>query len=446
MDFLKTNLIKILIILFPAIALGSPILANNTDDSWILNRQGLYKISQGDPQGAIADFEKACKLDPFNDTALSNLACARNNLGVIYAKKQNFKEAIRQFKNAKSQKPEDISIRLNLLSTLVTIKNTEEAEKEIQELIRLRPNDSDLIIKAATAYQKIENSSAAINTLQNYVEHYPNDSKANYVLSKLLYLNGNLTESKYYINRSLENDSKDAKSLELSKKLDKESSLEQSTNSYSGKHFELAYPDSFSEEWAEDINEQLENAYEEIGSKLNFYPEQKAQVLLYQTNDFKTVLDLPDWAGGVYDGKIKLPITENSLPIALKGAIYHEYAHHVIYLAASGNCPIWLNEGLAQIFEKDIDDLSELAYNDLEEEISLKAIDKGFRNSPNRVNAQKLYRLSFNATCKLINEYGWNNISDILKSLSVGKSFDEAVNDVLEESGEDVEERIIALR
>ncbi len=446
MDFIKINHKKCLIMLFSAIALSNPIFANNSDDSWILNKQGLYKISQGDPQGAIADFEKACKLDPFNDTALSNLACARNNLGVIYAKKQNFKEAIRQFKNAKAQKPEDISIRLNLLSTLVTIKRTDEAEKEIEELIKLRPNDSELIIKAATAYQKIENSSAAINTLQNYAERYPNDSKVNYVLSKLLYLNGNLTESKYYINRSLENNSKDEKSIEFSKKLDKESSLEQTTNSYTGKHFELAYPDSFSEEWAEGINEQLENAYEEIGNKLNFYPEQKAQVLLYQTNDFKSVLDLPEWAGGVYDGKIKLPITDYSIPISLKGAIYHEYAHHVIYLAASGNCPIWLNEGLAQIFEKDIEDLSEISYNYQEEEISLKAIDKGFRSSPNRINAQKLYRYSFYATCKLINEYGWNNVSDILKSLSFGKSFDEAVNDVLEESGEDVEERIIASR
>ena len=68
------------------ITVATPIFASNADDAWILNKQGLYKISQGNTKGAIADFEKACQLDPFNDTALANLACARNNLGVNYAK------------------------------------------------------------------------------------------------------------------------------------------------------------------------------------------------------------------------------------------------------------------------------------------------------------------------------------------------------------------------
>lgn len=426
--------------------LNSSVFASNSDDSWILNRQGLYKISQGNTESAIQDFEKACKIDPFNDTALSNLACARNNLGVIYAKKQNFKEAIRQFKNAKAQKPEDISIRLNLLSTLVTIKNHDEVDKEIKELLKLRPNDSELVIKVATAYQKIENSLSAINTLQDFVERFPDNAKVNYILARFLYLNGKLTESKYYLNRSLEIDSKDPKSLDFLKKLDKEAIIEQNNNTFSGKHFELAYPDTYSEDWAEELVEQLENAYEKVGEKLNFYPEQKAQVLLFQTNDFKSVHDLPDWAGGVYDGKIKLPVPTNSTPIALKGAILHEYAHHVIYLASQGNCPIWLNEGLAQIFEKDCDDLPEITETNSENIINFQSIDDGFKNSPDRITAIKLYRLSFILTCKLINEYSWNSVADILRLLSIGKSFSEASYEVLSEYQEDLETRIISSR
>ena len=77
-----------------ALAVATPVLATNTDDAWILNKQGLYKISQGNTKGAIADFEKACQLDPFNDTALANLACARNNLGVKYAKQQNARQYV----------------------------------------------------------------------------------------------------------------------------------------------------------------------------------------------------------------------------------------------------------------------------------------------------------------------------------------------------------------
>ena len=303
-----------------------------------------------------------------------------------------------------------------------------------------------MAIKAATAYQKIENSVSAISTLQEFAERFPNDSKVNYTLSKLLYLNGDLVESKYYLSRSLEIDSQDSKSLEFKKKLEREVSLEQNTNTFSGKHFDLAYPDSFSEEWAEELVEQLESAYEEIGTKLNYYPEQKAQVLLFQTNDFKMVHDLPDWAGGVYDGKIKLPVPANAVPVALKGAIYHEYTHHVIYLASSGNCPIWLNEGLAQIFEKGSEELPDIpeVYFDYDEK--LQSIDEGFKSSPNRNTAIKLYKLSFNTTCKLINEYGWNSVSDILRLLSIGKSFDEASNEILGETKETIESRIIAYK
>jgi tetratricopeptide (TPR) repeat protein len=429
-----------------ALAVATPVLATNTDDAWILNKQGLYKISQGNTKGAIADFEKACQLDPFNDTALANLACARNNLGVKYAKQQNFKEAVRQFRNAKDQKPEDISIRLNLLSTLVTIKNVSEADREIKELLKLRPNDSDLAIKAATAYQKIENSNSAIATLQEFTERFPNDYKANYTLSRLLYLNGDLAECRFYLNRCLEMNPNDSKCSDLLSKLDKEVSIEQNTNTFTGKHFELACPDSFSEEWVEELLEQLESAYEEVGSKLNYYPEQKAKVLLFQTNDFKEVHDLPDWAGGVYDGKIKLPVPMNTIPIALKGAILHEYTHHVVFLASSGNCPIWLNEGLAQIFEKNSEDLPEIPEVYFEYDEKLQSIDEGFKSSPNRITAIKLYKLSFNTTCKLINEYGWNSVADLLRLLSIGKSFDEASSEVLGESKETIESRIIAYR
>ena len=152
-----------------------------------------------------------------------------SNLSISYAKKQNFAEAIRQFKNAKDQKPEDISIRLNLLSTLVTIKNTNDTETEIKELLKLRPNDSDIAIKAATAYQKIENTVAAISTLQEFTERNPGDAKVNATLARLLYLNGNLAESKYYITRSLELAPEDQKNLEFLTKLDKEACVEADT-------------------------------------------------------------------------------------------------------------------------------------------------------------------------------------------------------------------------
>ena len=81
---------------------------NHEEDSWVFNRQGMFKVSQGKLSEAIRDFEKACQLNPFNDTALTNLACARNNFGVLLAQQKQYDEAIRQFDAAKAQKPEDV--------------------------------------------------------------------------------------------------------------------------------------------------------------------------------------------------------------------------------------------------------------------------------------------------------------------------------------------------
>ena len=76
----------------------------------------------------------------------------------------------------------------------------------------------------------------------------------------------------------------------------------------------------------------------------------------------------------------------------------------------------------------------------------LQSIDEGFKSSPNRATAIKLYKLSLNAAGKLINEYGWNSVAELLRLLSIGKSFDEAANEVLGESQETIESRIIAYK
>lgn len=413
-------------------AISLPAFADHEEESWLFNRQGMFNAAHGQTESAIKDFERACQLNPFNDTALTNLACARNNLGVQLAQQKNYDEAIRHFTAAKSQKPEDISIRLNLLSTLVTLKNGTAVEIEARQLLKLRPLDVDLALKVAAALQKTENPQGAQAVLQEMADRAPDSAIIHAALGRQLYRCGNLTDSSFHLQRSIELNPDDEDLKKTLAKLELETSVAKNSNTFTSIHFNLTCHESFSEDWAESLLSLLEDAYSEVGDRLGFYPGQRSQVLVMQTDDFRRVHDLPDWAGGLYDGKIRLPVPgANTRPSSLKGAVMHEYAHHVIYLRSSGKCPIWLNEGLAQIFENDPENLSRFCNPRSQPKAvyTLDELDHFFKNSPDRQQASALYQQSLTATARLVNEHGWQRVGDFLGLLAVGHGMTKATSE-----------------
>ncbi|PKL48061.1 MAG: hypothetical protein CVV42_11305 [Candidatus Riflebacteria bacterium HGW-Riflebacteria-2] len=404
--------------------------ASYEEDSWAYNRQGMLKVSQGRLNEAIHDFEKACQINPYNDTALANLACARNNLGVIMAQQKKFDEAIRHFEAAKAQKPEEISIRLNLLSVLVNLKNANAVEREAREITCLRPKDVETGLKIAAALQKTENRSTAVLTLQDLASRVPDHAELHATIGRLLYSSGQLDDSAYHLKRSLELNPGDEEVKNLLKQLDRETSVEESTANYTGLHFNLTCPDSFSDAWANEVLELLEEAYEQVGQQLDFYPNQRSQVIIMQTEAFRKVHDLPEWAGGLYDGKIRLPVpARNTRPAAIKGAIMHEYTHHVVYLITSGNCPIWFNEGLAQIFENNHEKLDEFLNLPPGNFKSFGEIDSMFKHNPSRTTAASLYQTALAATAKIVADHTWAKIAGFLEYLGMGYDLNHAATE-----------------
>ncbi len=419
-----------LLALFSLLLAATQCQAGYEEDSWVFNRQGMLKVSQGRLNEAIHDFEKACQINPYNDTALANLACARNNLGVVMAQQKNFEEAIRQFNAAKAQKPEDVSIRLNLLSVLVNLKNAPSVEREAREITSLRPNDVETGLKVAAALQKTENSSAAVLTLQDLASRVPDNAELHATLGRLLYRSGQLDESAYHLKRSQELNPEDAEIKSMLDRLEKESSIEDGVSTHTGLHFSLTCPDSFGAVWANEVLELLEEAYEQVGQQLDFYPNQRSQVIILQTDTFRRVHDLPEWAGGLYDGKIRLPVpARNTRPAAIKGAIMHEYTHHVVYLITSGNCPIWFNEGLAQIFENNYEKLDQFVNLQTGDFSSFGEIDRMFRQNPDRTTAAVLYQTAMAATARIVAEHTWSKVAAFLEYLGMSYDVNHAANE-----------------
>jgi hypothetical protein len=219
-------------------------------------------------------------------------------------------------------------------------------------------------------------------------------------------------------------------------KTQKELSIQENLKNYTSIHFSLNCNDSFSTEWAEELLGIFEEAYTTVGDRIGYFPTQRAQILVLPTEDFKMVHDLPDWAGALYDGKIRLPVpTRNLNAKFLKNAAFHEYSHHVTHLMSDGKCPIWLNEGLAQMFETTTIseyENSNSKFSGKNQYNSVNEIEQAFRSGNLKSKeAAKVYFLSLKFTRNLVSEFGWPTVQEILTNLSlnyeIGEAFKKAI-------------------
>jgi tetratricopeptide (TPR) repeat protein len=95
----------------------------------------------------------------------------------------------------------------------------------------------------------------------------------------------------------------------------------------------------------------LTETYNEYGRRLGGTPEQPITVVLQTEARFQDART-PLWAEGLNDGTIRVPVqgVEAQTP-RLARVLRHELAHSFIAARTAGNCPTWLQEGIAQWLE-----------------------------------------------------------------------------------------------
>jgi tetratricopeptide (TPR) repeat protein len=100
------------------------------------------------------------------------------------------------------------------------------------------------------------------------------------------------------------------------------------------------------------VQQALEAAWTRVGDQLDYHPAERVTVVLYDTSQFRSVTRVHGWVTGLFDGKIRLPLTRGLPPRpVLERLVTHEYAHAAIHDLSRGRAPRWLQEGLAQVLE-----------------------------------------------------------------------------------------------
>ena len=115
--------------------------------------------------------------------------------------------------------------------------------------------------------------------------------------------------------------------------------------------FRIRYDGGVNEPLGLAVLDTLSQAYKEYARRLGFAPEDPVTIVLQMGTSFQEG-GAPEWAAGTNDGTIRVPVhgLEEPSPQLVR-VLRHELAHSFIASRTAGNCPTWLQEGIAQWLE-----------------------------------------------------------------------------------------------
>ena len=171
----------------------------------------------------------------------------------------------------------------------------------------------------------------------------------------------------------------------------------------------------------------LDATYREFEKRLGRMPSIAASIRLADNRTFSRLTGAPGWSAAVYFRKeivIRLDSDTRRNPSSLDHPVRHEYTHAIISALSGGNCPGWLDEGLAQWAERAGEDAGApgskrhlMKYLP----IRLDLLQGGFTRMSSEMVAPS-YAHSLFATRQVIASYGFQRIRVFLDKLKKGQS------------------------
>lgn len=292
-------------------------------------------------------------------------------------------------------------------------------EKALPLFRELAADDSRMEFYIGACYYKMQNYVKALDYLETALDQNPEDFTTLKFLAFSYYQRNELQSSLERCEEALQIQ-KDTELVALQNRLNRELAALKGYGEAERVNFNIVFSKSEHSRARSVVIEYLEDAYRSVGRQIDFYPADSINVILYNEKNFFDVTRAPGWAGGLYDGKIRMPIGGfEGREEELKRVLEHEYVHALVHAITGNNRPpVWLNEGLAEYFSNDHG-------TKISQIIPLKYIDKRFPGSPTRL-VVAAYVESYSAVSYLIDRYRIVSVKQCLEEMGKGNNWNDA--------------------
>ncbi len=371
-----------------------------------LNESAAELMRRGEYENALEQLRKTYDLFPYDESVRKDLIAAYAAVGKHQIELKQFDEAAESFDSARKLAPENPDFGILRGIALYLGKRYDEAAVELEQARQGRENNAALF----------------------------------YYLGRVYYDTGNLPQAMEMLDKALALDPKNEAIREMTSKARRESAVESRMEKGYSSMFTISYDEGTRPDLADAVLDTLETAYNRVGSDLSYYPTARVPVILYTRKDYRSVTAGPEWSGGLYDGKVRLPVGgAKEISPVLRGVLFHEYTHVVVGELTRGNCPVWLNEGLAEVegrkeYDTPTPELDNAAKTG--DFLPFSTLEKTMA-SLDAKSAALAYQQSYSLVSFMITAYGQYKVRDILVNLGKGMQLKEAIGAAFSDYGLD---------
>lgn len=302
----------------------------------------------------------------------------------------------------------------------------QEATAAFDEALRTGPQTASTLLGAGLAARLQGRSDDVRRFLLDALKIDPSLTPASLLLGNVLYQSGDLDGAIDVYQRAL---ALNPNNEQLTKQLEawrKEAELHSGFRQTLGDHFTVLFEGPAEAELATRAVTLLEADYWRIGTALSTYPTGVITVILYTREQFRDITRSPEWAGGAFDGRIRIPVQgalRNSAEF--ERVLAHEFTHALIQSVAARGVPTWLHEGLADCFDGSDIHKKEQQLRQSETKLPLARLEGSFAELTSK-DALLAYAESAVAVHVLLEDVGAPALVNLLSDLGRGVPFAEA--------------------
>ena len=361
------------------------------------NNRAVLMLKQGRHQDAIALLKQLLKKNPQNELIRKNLHNAYLSAGMAMLRKPDYQTLSALMLEAQRFDDNEHLFRVMRGRALFSLKKYNEAEIDLQMARSMGGPDTQVLFLLGNVFYATDRMYDAFDVLES---------------ARMLDPGNDAIEQMY-------------------SKVQRELSVEKDMQKEYGRHFTITFEGDNNNIIGTEVINALENIYYSLGSLMDYYSEQQTPVILYSRKQFKELTRSPDWSGGLYDGKVRLPVGGiDTVDEKVKKLLAHEYMHAILREIAGRNIPCWLNEGLAQLAEYEQEDRTLVMFEQARKHgmlFKLAALETSFKNYSG-MRAMLAYEQSYSFVRFLRDEFGWYPLHELVFALGEKLTISDAID------------------